>query len=64
MGGSNKVVHCTSGNRRTRTLLVAYLVAKGEDPEHTIALLQTVRPTAELRDAQKEFLFDLPQLLN
>ncbi|VEP17207.1 conserved hypothetical protein [Hyella patelloides LEGE 07179] len=58
------VVHCTSGNRRTGTLLAAYLIAKGENLEKAIALVQEVRPTAELRDVQKQFLFDLPQLLN
>ena len=89
------VVHCTSGNRRTGTLLAAYLIAEGETPEkamqrglgrgiqapeinsgdsplafpherlhqEAIALLQKARPTAELRDAQTEFLFSLPQLL-
>ena len=57
------VVHCTSGNRRTGTLLAAYLIAEGESPERAIALVKEARPTAELRDAQKEFLFNLPQLL-
>ena len=57
------VVHCTSGNRRTGTLLAAYLIAKGETPEKAIALVKEARPTAELRDAQKEFLFSLPPLL-
>ena len=53
------VAHCTSGNRRTGTLLAAYLVAKGEDPERAISLVKEARPTAELRDAQREFLFKL-----
>ncbi len=57
------VVHCTSGNRRTGTLLAAYLVAEGELPEKAIVLIKEARPTAELRDAQTEFLFHLPQLL-
>ena len=57
------VVHCTSGNRRTGTLLAAYLIAEGELPEQAIALIKKARPTAELRDAQREFLFSLPQLL-
>ncbi|NJL51492.1 MAG: protein phosphatase [Hydrococcus sp. SU_1_0] len=58
------VVHCTSGNRRTGTLLAAYLVAQGENPEKAIAFVQQVRPTAELRDAQKQFLLELPKFLN
>ena len=57
------VVHCTSGNRRTGTLLAAYLIAEGELPQKAIALIKEARPTAELRDAQTEFLFSLPQLL-
>ena len=58
------VVHCTSGNRRTGTLLAAYLIAQGEDPERAISLVQQARPTAELRDAQREFLSNLKSLLN
>lgn len=57
------VVHCTSGNRRTGTLLAAYLIAQGEQPKNAIALIKKARPTAELRDAQQEFLLNLPQLL-
>ncbi len=58
------VVHCTSGNRRTGTLLAAYLIAKGHSPETAINLIQKVRPTAELREAQINFLSELPTLLN
>ena len=58
------LVHCTSGNRRTGTLLASYLIAEGETPERAIALIKKARPTAELREAQTEFLFNLPQLLN
>ena len=58
------VVHCTSGNRRTGTLLAAYLIAKGNFPETAIELIQKVRPTAELRDAQIKFLLELPALFN
>ncbi len=56
-------VHCTSGNRRTGTLLAAYLVAKGENTDRAIKHIQQVRPTAELREAQIQFLYDLPGLL-
>lgn len=58
------VVHCTSGNRRTGTLLASYLIAKGEDPKIALHLIQKVRPTAELREAQINFLSNLPMLLN
>ena len=57
------VVHCTSGNRRTGTLLAAYLVAKGEQPKKAIAIIHEVRPKAELRAAQIDFLMKLPQSL-
>lgn len=56
-------VHCTSGNRRTGTLLAAYLVSKGESPEQAIKYIQEVRPSAELREAQIQFLQNLPSLL-
>lgn len=57
------VVHCTSGNRRTGTLLAAYLIAKGNNPQEAIALVQQARPTAELRETQQNFLWQLPELL-
>lgn len=56
-------VHCTSGNRRTGTLLAAYLVAKGEQPSQAIERIQEVRPTAELRKPQIVFLQELPQFV-
>jgi atypical dual specificity phosphatase len=61
--GQSVAVHCTSGNRRTGTLLAAYLVAQGERPTQAIERIQQVRPTAELREAQIQFLQELPQLL-
>ncbi len=57
-------MHCTSGNRRTGTLLAAYLIAKGEKPDIAIELIQKVRPTAELREAQIKFLSELPSLIS
>ncbi|MEM7552542.1 MAG: dual specificity protein phosphatase family protein [Cyanobacteria bacterium P01_A01_bin.84] len=57
-------VHCTSGNRRTGTLLAAYLIVSGKTPDEAIAQIQQVRPSAQLRDAQKQFLFVLPDLLS
>lgn len=57
------VVHCTSGNRRTGTLLATYLIVEGTTPENAIATIQQARPTAELREAQIEFLKNLPNLL-
>ncbi|MEM8780790.1 MAG: dual specificity protein phosphatase family protein [Cyanobacteria bacterium P01_G01_bin.49] len=57
------IVHCTSGNRRTGTLLASYLIAKGENPETAIQLIQKARPTAKLREAQMQFLLELPTFL-
>lgn len=56
-------VHCTSGNRRTGTLLAAYLIAMGEQPDRAIELIGQVRPTTQLREPQIQFLNELPQLL-
>lgn len=56
-------VHCTSGNRRTGTLLAAYLIVSGKSPDQALIKVQQARPSAQLRDAQKEFLYALPNLL-
>ncbi|MEM8777262.1 MAG: dual specificity protein phosphatase family protein [Cyanobacteria bacterium P01_G01_bin.49] len=56
-------VHCTSGNRRTGTLLAAYLIVSGKSSEQAIMQVQQARPSAQLRDAQKQFLYALPDLL-
>lgn len=56
-------VHCTNGNRRTGTLLATYLIAGGKPPHEAIAQIQQLRPSAQLRDEQKQFLLALPDLL-
>lgn len=56
-------VHCTSGNRRTGTLLAAYLIVSGKSPDQSLMQVQQARPSAQLRDAQKQFLNALPNLL-
>lgn len=56
-------VHCTGGNHRTGTLLAAYLVAKGENPDDVIERLKQIHSTAQLSEPQIHFLHQLPQLL-
>lgn len=49
-------VHCTSGNRRTGTMLAAYLIRTGASYAEAMQIIQAANPHAELRDAQKNFL--------
>ncbi len=49
-------VHCTSGKRRTGTLLAAYLIKQGQSYESAIQTIQTAKPDADPRDAQRNFL--------
>ncbi|BAU14794.1 dual specificity protein phosphatase [Leptolyngbya sp. NIES-3755] len=52
-------VHCTSGNRRTGTLLAAYLIRSGAAVDNAIQKIVLANPKAELREAQIRFLQDL-----
>lgn len=52
-------VHCTSGRRRTGTLLAAYLVQTGLDWEAALARIRAANPAVELREAQVAFLRSL-----
>jgi len=55
--GSAVAIHCSSGNRRTGTVLAALLI-KGEKMscEDAVAKVQAVNPKADLRQAQLDFL--------
>ncbi len=52
-------VHCTSGRRRTGTMLAAYLILAGSSYDEAIQTIQNANPDAELREAQTTFLRDL-----
>lgn len=54
--GNAVAVHCTSGRRRTGTMLAAYLIQAGLSYSDTMQIIQTANPDAELRKAQLFFL--------
>lgn len=49
-------VHCTSGRRRTGTLLAAYLIQSGLDYPDALQVILIANPNVELRAAQTDFL--------
>ncbi|MBF2037116.1 MAG: dual specificity protein phosphatase family protein [Leptolyngbyaceae cyanobacterium T60_A2020_046] len=57
--GHRVVVHCSSGRRRTGTLLAAYLIRTGHTAEAAIATIQHANPEVELRETQVQFLQQL-----
>ncbi|KYC37099.1 protein phosphatase [Scytonema hofmannii PCC 7110] len=57
---SNAVaVHCTSGRRRTGTILAAYLICTGASYDDAIQTIHSANPEVELREAQTTFLREL-----
>jgi len=54
--GHAVAVHCTSGNRRTGTMLAAYLIRSGLTFDDAMQIIHTANPAAELREAQITFL--------
>lgn len=49
-------VHCTSGRRRTGTMLTASLIIAGLSYEDALETMQKANPAVELREAQITFL--------
>lgn len=52
-------IHCTSGRRRTGTMLAAYLIQTGLSYEETMQTILNANPNVELREAQTTFLKEL-----
>ena len=54
-------IHCTSGRRRTGTMLAAYLICAGASVEEALQVILNANPQVELRDAQIKFLNELAE---
>ncbi|MEO0984790.1 MAG: dual specificity protein phosphatase family protein [Cyanobacteria bacterium J06639_14] len=57
--GHAVAVHCSSGRRRTGTLLGAYLVLTGTGYEEAVGAIAQANPAVEMRAAQLDFLKSL-----
>jgi atypical dual specificity phosphatase len=49
-------IHCTSGRRRTGTMLAAYLIGTGLSADEALQVIMAAKPDVELREAQVNFL--------
>ena len=52
-------VHCTSGRRRTGTILASYLISNGLSYQEAMQKIQNANPDVDLREAQTTFLREL-----
>ena len=52
-------VHCTSGRRRTGTMLASYLILAGSSYDEAMQTILDANPNGELREAQTTFLREL-----
>lgn len=57
--GQAVAVHCTSGRRRTGTILAAYLIQTGLSYTEAMQTVLEANPDVELREAQMIFLKEL-----
>jgi atypical dual specificity phosphatase len=57
--GHAVAVHCTSGRRRTGTMLASYLISVGLPYDKAMQTVLTANPNVELREAQTTFLQEL-----
>jgi protein-tyrosine phosphatase len=57
--GQAVAVHCTSGRRRTGTILAAYLIQTGLSYTEAMQTILEANPDVELREAQIIFLKEL-----
>ena len=57
--GHAVAIHCTSGRRRTGTMLAAHLIQAGSTFEDALQTILAANPDVELREAQINFLKSL-----
>ncbi|MGF1493736.1 MAG: dual specificity protein phosphatase family protein [Microcoleaceae cyanobacterium] len=57
--GHAVAVHCSTGRRRTGTVIAAVLICSGESYETAVDKVSTANPLVELREAQTNFLQEL-----
>jgi atypical dual specificity phosphatase len=59
--GHAVAVHCTSGRRRTGTILASYLISIGFSYREAMQTIQNANPDVDLREAQTTFLKELAE---
>ncbi|MDJ0519607.1 MAG: dual specificity protein phosphatase family protein [Trichodesmium sp. MO_231.B1] len=52
-------IHCTSGRRRTGTVLAGYLINSGSSYDDALRSILIANPEIDLRESQSNFLRDL-----
>ena len=59
--GNAVAIHCTSGRRRTGTILAAYLIRSGSSYNDAMQTIESANSSVELREAQSTFLLKLAE---